>query len=109
MCLAIPGKVISITGSPTDLSSDEMSVFDELWGDVLFSDGTSGGTSDGDSDGTFDSSSYIKQGVRRQVNLSYVPEVAIGDYVIVHAGFAISQLDQEEAEATLALFLSGDD
>ena len=101
MCLAIPGKVISITGSPTDLSNDEACVFDELWGEVLFSDGAFDGTSDGTSD--------IKEGVRRQVNLSYVPEIAIGDYVIVHAGFAISQLDQEEAEATLALFLNGDD
>ena len=93
MCLAIPGKVISITGSLTDLSNGEESVFDELWGEVLFCDRTPG----------------LGEGVRRQVNLSYVPEIVIGDYVIVHAGFAISQLDQEEAEATLALFLSGDD
>ena len=93
MCLAIPGKVISIAASSADLSNGEACAFDELWGDVLFSDGNSDG----------------KEGVRREVNLSYVPEVAIGDYVIVHAGFAISQLDQEEAEATLALFLSGGD
>jgi hydrogenase expression/formation protein HypC len=36
-------------------------------------------------------------GVMRQVNLAYVPEVNIGDYVIVHVGFAISQVDEEEA------------
>jgi hydrogenase expression/formation protein HypC len=37
-------------------------------------------------------------GVTREVNLSCVPEAGIGDYVIVHVGFAISQVDKEEAE-----------
>ena len=37
-------------------------------------------------------------GIERLVNLSYVPEAKINDYVIVHAGFAISIVDQEEAK-----------
>lgn len=37
-------------------------------------------------------------GVRRQVNLAYVPEAKIGDYVIVHVGFAISVIDEAEAK-----------
>ena len=36
-------------------------------------------------------------GTRRAACLEYVPEAAIGDYVIVHAGFAISVLDEEQA------------
>jgi hydrogenase expression/formation protein HypC len=36
-------------------------------------------------------------GVKKEVCLAYVPEVEIGDYVIVHVGFAISKLDEEEA------------
>jgi hydrogenase expression/formation protein HypC len=40
-------------------------------------------------------------GVRRQVCLAYVmPDVAVGDYVIVHVGFAISKVDEAEAERT---------
>jgi len=37
-------------------------------------------------------------GVIKEVNLAYVPEANRGDYVIVHAGFAISQLQEEEAQ-----------
>jgi hydrogenase expression/formation protein HypC len=37
-------------------------------------------------------------GIRKDVCLSYVPEAAVGDYVIVHVGFAISRVDEEEAE-----------
>jgi hydrogenase expression/formation protein HypC len=40
-------------------------------------------------------------GVTKQVCLSYVPDVAVGEYVIVHVGFAISKLDEEEARRTL--------
>jgi hydrogenase expression/formation protein HypC len=36
-------------------------------------------------------------GISKEVCLAYVPEVQVGDYVIVHAGFAISQLDEQEA------------
>jgi hydrogenase expression/formation protein HypC len=43
-------------------------------------------------------------GVRKRVSLALVPEAAVGDYVIVHAGYAISQLDPGEAAKTLALF-----
>jgi len=42
-------------------------------------------------------------GVRREVCLSCVPDAGVGDYVIVHAGFAISRLDEQEARETLAL------
>ncbi len=40
-------------------------------------------------------------GLRREVCLSYVPEARPGDYVIVHVGFAISLVDEEEARRTL--------
>jgi hydrogenase expression/formation protein HypC len=36
-------------------------------------------------------------GIIKDINLAYVPEAGIDDYVIVHAGFAISQLDEKEA------------
>ncbi|RLD00192.1 MAG: hydrogenase assembly protein HypC [Chloroflexi bacterium] len=42
-------------------------------------------------------------GVAREVCLAYVPEAGVGDYVIVHVGFAISQLDEVEAQETLQL------
>lgn len=40
-------------------------------------------------------------GVRKEACLAYLPEIAIGDYVIVHVGFAISKVDEEEALKTL--------
>ena len=40
-------------------------------------------------------------GVRRRINLKLVPQAKIGDFVIVHAGFAIQILQKEEAERTL--------
>jgi hydrogenase expression/formation protein HypC len=43
-------------------------------------------------------------GVRKQVSITLVPEVGVGDYVIVHVGYAIGTLDEAEAQATLALF-----
>jgi hydrogenase expression/formation protein HypC len=43
------------------------------------------------------------QGVRRDVSLALVDNVGVGDYVIVHAGFAIQRLDEQEALATLEL------
>lgn len=42
-------------------------------------------------------------GITRQAYLDFVPEAAVGDYVIVHVGFAISRLDAEEAERTYRL------
>jgi hydrogenase expression/formation protein HypC len=43
-------------------------------------------------------------GIEKRVSLALVPEAAPGDYVIVHAGYAISRLDADEALRTLALF-----
>jgi len=43
-------------------------------------------------------------GIVKRVCLDYVPEVEVGDYTIVHVGFALSKIDQEEAEKTLAVF-----
>ncbi len=58
-------------------------------------------------------------GVSRQVCLAHVPEARIGDYVLVHVGFALSLIDEAEANRTLELLrsipgaleqeLSGDD
>ena len=64
MCLAIPGKVASISGE------------DPVWrtGKVDFG------------------------GVLKDVSLAYVPEVQVGDYVIVHVGFALSRVDEAEAK-----------
>jgi len=43
-------------------------------------------------------------GVRREVCLAYVAdEVAVGDYVIIHVGFALSKVDEEEAHRTLEI------
>lgn len=42
-------------------------------------------------------------GVRREVCLAFVPDAVIDDYVIVHVGFAISRLDEQEAARTLAV------
>lgn len=43
-------------------------------------------------------------GVVKTVNLAYVPEAQVGDYAIVHVGFALSIIDQAEAEETLDYF-----
>jgi hydrogenase expression/formation protein HypC len=63
MCLAIPGKIESVSGD------DQLSRV----GKVNFG------------------------GVLKEVSLAYVPEVKVGDYVIVHVGFALSRLDEAEA------------
>jgi hydrogenase expression/formation protein HypC len=63
MCLAVPGKIISIDD-----------------GDPLLR----GGRVD-------------FAGVVKQVNLAYVPEAQIGDYVLVHVGFALNTIDEDEA------------
>jgi hydrogenase expression/formation protein HypC len=68
MCLAIPGKVVSIE------QSNGMRV-----GRVQFA------------------------GIVRQASLDFVPEANVGDYVMVHVGFAISRVDAEEAERTYQL------
>jgi hydrogenase expression/formation protein HypC len=48
-------------------------------------------------------------GVTKEVCLACVPDVEVGDYVVVHAGFAISKVDEREAEETLRMLreLSG--
>ncbi len=70
MCLAIPGKILTVTGE------------DALWreGRVDFS------------------------GVIKEVNLGCVPEAGVGNYVLVHAGMAISIVDEAEAQSVLAHF-----
>lgn len=42
-------------------------------------------------------------GVERDVSLMLLPETQIGDYVLVHAGFAMQKVDQKDAEETYAL------
>jgi len=64
MCLAIPGKVVSISGD------DPLT----RMGKIDFS------------------------GVIKPASLAYVPEVNVGDYVIVHVGFALSKVDEAEAQ-----------
>ena len=64
MCLAIPGKVTSISGEDPLMRS----------GKVDFG------------------------GILKEVSLAYVPEVKVGDYVIVHVGFALSRVDEAEAQ-----------
>ncbi len=64
MCLAIPGKVTSITGE------DPLTRI----GKVDFG------------------------GIFKEACLAYVPQVKVGDYVIVHVGFAIGQVDEDEAK-----------
>lgn len=43
-------------------------------------------------------------GVRKEISLALVEETKVGDYVIVHAGYALQRLDETEAQCTLALF-----
>ncbi len=43
-------------------------------------------------------------GVKKEISLALVEGVGVGDYVIVHVGYALNKLDPEEAEKTLALF-----
>ena len=64
MCLAVPGKITSISGEDPLIRT----------GKVDFG------------------------GILKEVSLAYVPEAEIGDYVIVHVGFAISRVDEEEAQ-----------
>jgi len=63
MCLAVPGKLISVDDSPSLLRT----------GKVNFG------------------------GILKEASLAYVPEAKVGDYVLVHVGFALSIVDEEEA------------
>ena len=67
MCLAVPGKIISIEENSLGIQT----------GKVSFG------------------------GIVKEACLAFTPEAQVGDYVIVHAGFAISRLDEEEAQQTL--------
>ncbi len=69
MCLAVPGKILSLA----------------------------------DRDGTL-MSLVDFGGIQKDVCLQYIPDAAVGDYVIVHVGFAIQRLDEESAIRTLAEF-----
>ena len=68
MCLALPARVVELTGP--DTARIELS------------------------------------GVRKEISIALVDDVAVGDYLIVHVGYALTRLDPEEAERTLALFAS---
>lgn len=43
-------------------------------------------------------------GVEKEISLALVDDIALGDYVIVHVGFALTRLNEQEAEKTLAIF-----
>jgi hydrogenase expression/formation protein HypC len=43
-------------------------------------------------------------GILKEACLEYVPEIQVGDYTIIHVGFAITHLDEESAQESLALF-----
>jgi hydrogenase expression/formation protein HypC len=73
MCLAVPGKIVRINDT-ADANGDSSLT---RTGSVSFG------------------------GVVKEVSLAYVPEAKVGDYVIVHVGFALSVVDEKEAELTL--------
>ncbi len=43
-------------------------------------------------------------GIRKDISLAYVPDAQVGEYVIVHVGFALEVLDEQSAQRTLELF-----
>ena len=55
-------------------------------------------------DATGQSAQVALGGVRKTVSFALLDEVAVGDHVIVHVGYALSRLDPDEAAQTLALF-----
>ena len=59
--------------------------------------------------GTGDTAIVDLGGVRKEISLALLDEVNIGDYVILHVGYALSKLDPEEAAKTLALFAALDE
>ena len=66
MCLAIPARVVALTGP--------------------------------------DSARIDLSGVQKEISIALVDDVAVGDYVIVHVGYALTKLDPEEAQRTLETF-----
>lgn len=69
MCLAVPGKILSITDEDNDLLRTARVSFG---------------------------------GIVKEISLAGVPEAKLGDYVIVHAGFALARLDEQEAQQVFA-------
>ncbi len=69
MCLAIPGKLVSINTASTP-----------RMGKVSFG------------------------GIQKDVCMEWLPEASVGDYVIVHVGFALSKVDEKEALETIRMF-----
>ena len=51
-----------------------------------------------------DNATIDVSGMKKDISLALMDAVAVGDYVIVHVGYALTKLDPEEAEKTLALF-----
>lgn len=66
MCLALPARVVELTGP--------------------------------------ESARIELSGVRKEISIALVDDVAVGDYVIVHVGYALTKLDPDEAQRTLELF-----
>jgi hydrogenase expression/formation protein HypC len=66
MCLAVPGKVLSVEGD----------------------------------DPAFRAARVDFCGIRKTVSLAFTPEVQVGDFVLVHVGFALTRIDEEEAART---------
>jgi hydrogenase expression/formation protein HypC len=75
MCLAVPGKILSIVND----------------------------------DGVMRTGRVSFGGIVKEVNLAYTPDAAAGDYDIVHVGFAISTVDEREAERVFAYLQELDD
>ncbi len=48
-------------------------------------------------------------GVRKSINVALIEDLAVGDYVILHVGYALNKIDPEEAEKTLQLFAELDE
>ncbi|MCP4598838.1 HypC/HybG/HupF family hydrogenase formation chaperone [Neptuniibacter sp.] len=48
-------------------------------------------------------------GVRKEINVALIGDLYVGDYVIMHVGYALNKIDPEEAEKTLALFAELDE
>ncbi|HEX5802210.1 MAG TPA: HypC/HybG/HupF family hydrogenase formation chaperone [Azospira sp.] len=51
-----------------------------------------------------DNATIDVSGMKKDISLALLDDVVVGDYVIVHVGYALTRLDPEEAEKTLALF-----
>ena len=48
-------------------------------------------------------------GVRKEINVALITDLSVGDYVIMHVGYALNKIDPEEAAKTLALFAELDE